>query len=307
MSSIPSAELKTLNGHTGGPVHVCRFNNDGNYVLTGGHDKTVKLWNPNSGLCIKTYTGHGWEVLGLAVAHDNARFCSGGTDKSVILWDIGTGRIIRRFNGHFRKVNTVEFNADATVIASGSYDATVRLWDARAQSKIPIQIVEGPYGPKDDVTSLKIMGSEMLVGSVDGYIRNYDIRAGRIYADNIGSPVTSVQFSHDTNCILASSLDGVIRLFDKSNGELLADFKGHKNTSYRVPSCLTPTDAHVVSGSEDGRVVFWDLVDGKLVRELQQSQEGRTVTALDVQPVKDAAVPLVVSGSADGTVKVWGR
>ena len=36
---------------------------DGNYCLTCGSDKTVKLWNPHTGLLLKTYVGHGQEVL----------------------------------------------------------------------------------------------------------------------------------------------------------------------------------------------------------------------------------------------------
>ena len=36
---------------------------DGNYCLTCGGDKTVKLWNPHTGLLVKTYVGHGQEVL----------------------------------------------------------------------------------------------------------------------------------------------------------------------------------------------------------------------------------------------------
>jgi WD40 repeat protein len=38
-------------------------------------------------------------------------------------------------------------------------------------------------------------------------------------------------------------------------------YKGHSNADYKVDSCLTQDDAHVVSGSEDGRVCFWDLVE----------------------------------------------
>ena len=37
-------------------------------------------------------------------------------------------------------------------------------------------------------------------------------------------PVTSVSFSRDGHCVLASSLDGVVRLFDKDNGELLNEY-----------------------------------------------------------------------------------
>jgi len=38
-------------------------------------------------------------------------------------------------------------------------------------------------------------------------------------------------------------------------------YKGHANTKYRVESCLSPDDSHVVSGSEDGTVVMWTLVE----------------------------------------------
>ncbi len=35
---------------------------DGNYCITCGSDKTLKLWNPTRGLVLKTYSGHGYEV-----------------------------------------------------------------------------------------------------------------------------------------------------------------------------------------------------------------------------------------------------
>ena len=38
-------------------------------------------------------------------------------------------------------------------------------------------------------------------------------------------------------------------------------YKGHRNEDYKVDSCLTHDDAHIVSGSEDGQVCFWDLVE----------------------------------------------
>ena len=38
-------------------------------------------------------------------------------------------------------------------------------------------------------------------------------------------------------------------------------YKGHSNSDYKLDSCLSHNDAYVVSGSEDGRVCFWDLVE----------------------------------------------
>ena len=57
--------------------------------------------------------------------------------------------------------------------------------------------------------------------SVDGKVRNYDVRMGQLRVDCIGQPVTSVSFSKDGQCVLASTLDDTIRLLDKDTGELL--------------------------------------------------------------------------------------
>src|SRR5689334_13837255 len=63
---LPTSPHLTLAAHLG-PVHVVTYNADGNYCLTGGQDKTIRLWNPSTGVNVKTYEGHGWEVLGICV------------------------------------------------------------------------------------------------------------------------------------------------------------------------------------------------------------------------------------------------
>lgn len=61
----------------------------------------------------------------------------------------------------------------------------------------------------------------LLERSIDGKVRNYDIRLGQLRADCIGQPVTSVSFTRDGQCVLASTLDDTIHLLDKDTGELL--------------------------------------------------------------------------------------
>jgi mitogen-activated protein kinase organizer 1 len=38
-------------------VYVVRYNLDGNYLMSGHTDRTVKLWNANKGTPIKVYEG----------------------------------------------------------------------------------------------------------------------------------------------------------------------------------------------------------------------------------------------------------
>lgn len=96
---LPCKETRNLEGHQGA-VRAARFNYDGNYCLTCGSDKLLKLWNPHKGTLLKTYSGHGYEVLDAVGSSDNSRVVSCGVDKTVVQWDVATGQILRRFRGH---------------------------------------------------------------------------------------------------------------------------------------------------------------------------------------------------------------
>lgn len=51
--------------------------------MSGGKDRTVRLWNPHKGNLVKTYPGHGYEVRDVTVSKDNSKFASCGGDKQV--------------------------------------------------------------------------------------------------------------------------------------------------------------------------------------------------------------------------------
>jgi hypothetical protein len=56
-----------LDGHRGA-VNVARYSKgSAKYILTGGQDRTVRLWNANLGTEVKTFTSHGYEVLSITV------------------------------------------------------------------------------------------------------------------------------------------------------------------------------------------------------------------------------------------------
>ncbi|NXA57540.1 WDR83 protein, partial [Nothocercus julius] len=255
---------------------------DGNYCVTGGSDKTLKLWNPRKGTLLRSYLGHGYEVLDAAGSFDNSQLCSGSADKTVALWDVATGQVVRKFRGHAgvsdagtpagwqprpgvtrchlssQKVNSVQFNEEATVIVSGSIDSSVRCWDCRSRRPDAIQVLDEA---KDGVSSVKVSDHEILAGSVDGRVRRYDLRAGELHSDYVGSPVTCVCFTKDGQCVLVASLAAPLRLLDKDTGEMLGEYSGHRSSACRLDCVLSERDVHVGCASEDGAVYFWDLVE----------------------------------------------
>ncbi|KAG1663852.1 WD repeat domain-containing protein 83 [Nymphon striatum] len=172
---------------------------DGNYCLTCGSDKTLKLWNPFSGTLLQTFSGHGYEVLDAQGSCDNSQLVSCGLDKTAILWDVSTAVPLRKFRGHAAKVNCVRFNEESSVILTGSLDCTVRIWDCRSKSRDPVQTLDEA---KDSITSLEVSDHEIVTGSLDCALRRYDIRVGQMFEDTIGRSISCVKFTKDGQCIL---------------------------------------------------------------------------------------------------------
>jgi mitogen-activated protein kinase organizer 1 len=102
----------------------------------------------------------------------------------------------------------------------------------------------------------------------------------------MGYPVTCSSLSKDDQCLLVSVLDNRILLIDKQSGELLSEYKGHKNQVYQVESCMNNSSSEVISGSEDGYVYIWDVVEAKVKHKLSHSNE-RTVHSVSFNPLED--------------------
>ncbi|KAF7596552.1 hypothetical protein BBP40_000952 [Aspergillus hancockii] len=322
---FPTNLAHTLKTHNG-PVNAVTFSSyPGTYVLTGGSDRAVHLSRAiphTTGITsiettspIQKYEAHGYSVLDVAVAADNARFVSVGGDRQVFLWDVEQGGTIRRWSGHNARVEAVQFAGEGdSVVVSGSADTTINLWDTRSNSTKPIQTLTEAG---DTVSSIHVHTRSYSIasGSYDGRARIYDIRMGRTTVDVLAHPVTSVRCSADGNALLASTLDSRIRLLDRADGKLLRAFgnedttAGYRNSELRIRSVFAKGDAVVLSGSETekgGRgaqacVFAWDVVSGEIVARVPAGEGVRVVSCVAWnEKGGDWA-----GGCSDGSVKIY--
>ncbi|KAJ5685193.1 hypothetical protein N7536_007812 [Penicillium majusculum] len=306
---FPTRHIHTLKTHNG-PVNAVTFSSSGGtYVLTGSSDRAVHLSravpnNSNTQTAVETttpiqkYEAHGYSVLDIAVAADNARFASVGGDRQVFLWDVEQGITTKRWSGHNSRVEAVQFAGDGdSVVVTGSADTTINLWDTRSSSYKPIQTLTEAT---DTVSTLHVhMGSYSIAsGSYDGHARIYDVRTGKTTVDVLAHPVTSVRCSSDGNALLASTLDGHIRLLDRMDGKVLNAFSGEKtvsggigkpkhsyrNSELRVRSVFAMGDAVVLSGSEEGTAgaaaFAWDVIKGEVIAAVPVGEKVKAVSCV---------------------------
>ncbi len=107
------------------------FSPDGHLLGSGsGEDKTVRLWNVETGAGVPTPFGKTGEVSSMAFSPDGHLLATGSSG-NVKLWDIQTGALVRKFSNYRESLVAVAFSPDAHLLASASLLVNVMLWDAQ--------------------------------------------------------------------------------------------------------------------------------------------------------------------------------
>lgn len=373
-NDLPRVPAARLVGHDG-PIQAVRFvTASGKYCVTGGYDRTVRLWNPARldpaypppptaatvgpvnhsfgsvdpfshyyyqdddnnnnhsasavpleslprALCIQTYTdGLTHPVSAVAVSDESTDASSSSSssssailiaasDRTLVVMDLVTKRALRRLSGHYGRINAVAIGPGQETYLSASYDATVRIWDGRSRSTEPIQLLPEA---KDSVTDIHLarQGNDNLqrptmirTSSVDGVVRTYDLRKGLVTCDDYHSPITGMAPTHDGKCLAVSCLDGSIRLMELETGELLNTYLDHHVAGQYGLNCgVTANDTTIVSASEDGSAVMYDLVRATCVQSLRGHT--KAVCSVAAHPLEPS---VLVTASYDASAVVWAK
>lgn len=128
VSNPKPALRRTLDGHHNG-IESVSVTSDGRRAISGSIDHTLRVWDLESGQCLRVLEGHSATIACVSVTPDGRYGVSGSEDNTLRVWDLESGQCLRILEGHSCIVSSVNVTPDGRCAISGGHDATIRAWN----------------------------------------------------------------------------------------------------------------------------------------------------------------------------------
>lgn len=169
--NIPCNALHTLSSNKSRISSLC-FDHDEQYIVSGGLNGSIKVFDINEGKLARNLVGHQVNVTSLQYHGFGEFIVSGSSDCSMKVWDVRNKTCVQTYSGHEKEITCVRFSPDGRWVSSSGKDGKLYIWDIVAGKSINCFQVSPTY-----YTNFEFNPSEFMMSAVTAArsIKLYDL------------------------------------------------------------------------------------------------------------------------------------
>ena len=302
---LPSREIITLDGTTGiqmailsghtGQVGSLAFMPDGISLVSGSDDKTIKLWDVQTGGVVKTFYGHTGSICSVSISSDCTMIASGAWDKTVRLWNIQAEECHHVIEQQDTVCHVRFSPTDPQYLVSVTFDK-IWHWNINDYQSKPAHNGSDFNFSRDGTQFVSYYNGDVVVqNSTSGEI------VAKSNIDNY--PCHHCCFSPDGR-LIAAAAGFTVYVWDttSSHPHPIKIFAGHTGI---ITSLIFSSPSSLISSSQDYLVKFWEV--GTLqADQVVANLESISPTSAQIQTIAlQAEDHIAISCDSDGVVKTW--
>lgn len=257
-TSAQELKLEILESHAGG-VNTLAMPSNSNLLFSAGMDGSLYGWDRGNGerlLDLKAQKG-AIEVFG----YSQNQLFSAGREEDIYVWDLEGEQLKTRLKGHKYYVESLDFCPKTNTLVSGSRDNSIKIWDMKAG-------VQKSYleGHTDNVLAVAIhpKGQIAVSSGEDQCLKIWDLHQQKMVKEKLGEAnITQLIFSPDGH-YLAGILNKKILIWEVETWKIKYQLRGHSAAIEDFQ--FRPSTSTLASIDAEGKVIFWDIQRGKLIR-----------------------------------------
>jgi len=303
--SAQKAELVVQTGHSD-RIGSVAFSPDGVLLASGSNDKTVKIWNAETGKQLKTLRVESF-VQSVLFSPNGKIIAASGDSDGIYFWNVEDRKLINKLTDEKGIYREMKFSPDGKILASCGFEF-VTFWDVatgkiirkmQAQTKEYVSSVAfSPDGKTlaasgwrktinlwnaetgSEIRAFEGLqfaassivfspdGKELIIGSHNKTVKTLDLATGDFkIGQRHEKEVSSVEISPDGKIIASGSWDKTVKIWDKTLGKVIKTFTGHTDNINAVK--FSPDGKILVTGSTDSSIRLWNVETGLEINQLK--------------------------------------
>jgi WD40 repeat protein len=291
--------VQTLEGHRGS-VCALAISPDGQLLASGSFDRSIKIWNLETGSLEETLNLHTNPVLTLAFSPVEHQLASGSIDDVIKIWDFVTGTVYCTGLEHYGSTVSlsVAYHPQGKAIASGGDDRRLQIWSMEGDCHYSI-----PHPRGINTVAFSPGGEYIASGSSDNQIYLWHVETGEPITQLTGhkGDINALSFSQDGQYLATGSSDLTVKLWNLSqlSSNPLPQHTFSPCSDWVRAVTFSSDNQQLIAATADGSLIIWDLSTLKIRQTLREHI--KDINAIVMNPIRS----LMATASRDTTIKIW--